>query len=1256
MSDAAQALTPLLTRKLIEFVAVKSVDSGYPIGKGVGYALGTAGMQVFTSVFLNIFFFRAMLTGAQSRAVFSQAIYEKSLRLSGKARLKYTNGLLTNLMSTDAHRIDFALQWVHFAWTFPVTLVICVALVIVNIGAIGLIGFVLLLISFFVVLFVSRRMVRIRKASNVVTDSRVGVMREVLQSMKIIKFYAWEDAYIERIFQVRNKEMHLIKLMLVVRNFLNALFVSVPTLAGLVAFVALKGIGGDLNPATVFSSLSLFNITRIPLMFLPLAAVSGFEAFLAVQRIEDLLGAPEGEHYVEYDANQKPAIRISGGSFIWEKEDEEDSAKDKDNEKKEAEDDSTDETASVYASSAKDAPAPVVEPILAPSSPPQTATEKSDAGSSSPITKDEAAPEQFTGFSNLDLEINEGEFVIVTGSIGSGKSSLLTAIAGGMHRVGGSVTLKEDMVLCGQQWVQNATVEENITFGRPMDREWYEKVIAACSLTRDLEILPAGDQTEVGERGITISGGQKARINLARAAYSNANIVLLDDVLSAVDAHVGRHIVENCINGILKGKTRLLATHQLGMLSYADRVIYLDAAGRIEIGTVDELTTSSEGFRSLLHYSQQQESEEEDASDGEDKEEEHEAKESKPKSDGKLMQAEEKATENIPLHVYMSFFKHGRFIFKYMSLPFLLLTMTISVFLTLFTSVWLSFWTANKFPARSESFYVGLFVMFGVLSAIMSFLLFYIITDLVNRTALRVHVEAVERVLHAPMSFFDTQPLGRVMNRFTKDSDSIDNELSDQARLFLYSMAIIIGTFILTIIYLPWFALSLGGLFFVFLGAAKFYRASARDIKRYESLGRSVVFAHFSESLSGLTTIKSYNDESRFINRSKSAIDKMDAAYYLTLANQRWLALRLDMVGAALGFVSSMLCVTGQFHIDASSVGLVVSSLIQVTGMLSMCVRQLASVENNMNSVERLTYYAEELPQEAPYRIEAAKPSADWPQQGAIEFKQATLRYQPQLPPVLKNLDLSVKGAEKIGICGRTGAGKSTIMVALYRLSELSEGSIEIDGVDISKIGLQDLREKLSIIPQDPVLFKGTVRSNIDPFGKSTDVELWDALRRAWLIESHDIDRVHNGALKTEQVKFHLDQNVDDDGTNFSLGERQLLALARALVRKSNILILDEATSSVDFETDHRIQSTIKNEFSNYTILCIAHRLNTILGYDRILVLDAGEVAEFDDPITLFNKPDGAFRSMCDRSGITLDDVLREQAEREETLRKRTKN
>lgn len=1273
-SDCAQALTPLLSKHLIAFTMERNIarDAGIPmsIGKGVGYALGVSGLTLFNSVFLNQFFYYAMMTGAEVRSVLTHAIYSKALRLSNSARTEFTNGKLTSFVTTDCNRIDFGLVWLHFAWTFPASLAICLVIVLTNIGASGLIGFALLLVCFFVVTGVSRFLAKYRTIVNTITDERVSIMREVLQAMKIIKFYSWEEAYETKIMNVRGAEMKRIRKMLTVRNMINALFVSAPTLAGLVSFVVLERTGGDLNPATVFSSLSSFNIIRMPLMFLPIAAVSGYDAFVAVNRIQELLSASEIQDYVIHDDSMESAVKVTNGSFVWQEKKEADhNDKDKylpSDEKRSSLEITPIESINAHAESLNDVPMnkPDTEKLVLDDDVVSLSDDGSDASHKGTA---------FCGFTNINLEIPRGEFVILTGLIGSGKSSLLSAMAGQMHRTEGSVTLGGKLAFCGQQWVQNATVRENILFGQEFDQEWYDTVIEACSLTRDLQILPAGDETEVGERGITISGGQKARINLARAVYANNDIIFLDDVLSAVDAHVGRHIVEQCLCGLLKDKTRILATHQLSMLGHADRVIYVEAPTTLDIGTVDELKERCEGFNKLLDYAQDEtESEKETEREGEidkhdaeviaieaiekvdsetaqDEAEDAELSKSQTQKSthGKLMVAEERADDAIPLRTYLFFLKFGGGILSYGVLPIIVILVTLATFCQLFTNTWLSFWTGHKFAGRSEDFYIGIFVMFGVLTAILSFGFMAMLTRVVNLTSLRLHEMAVVSVLHAPMSFFDTSPLGRIINRFTKDSDTMDNELSEQARMLLLSFASVVGAFILVIIYLPWFAIALAGLMVLFVVASMFYQGSARELKRLDSLGRSVVFANFSETLTGVPTIRAYpNAPQRFLTKSEDSINNMNSAGFLTIANQRWLAIRLDMVAVALTLVVTMLCVSGQFHISASSVGLVVSSLMQVTGLMVMMVRQLASVENNMNSVERVASYAEDLPQERAFHIPETAPesSSRWPHSGKIEFQNAVMSYQPGLPTVLKDLSISVKSGEKIGICGRTGAGKSTIMVALYRICELTSGSIYIDDIDISTLGLNDLRKHLAIIPQDPVLFQGTVRSNLDPFGTCSDDELLDALRRSWLITPEEFSSIKSGNADFASIKFHLDSVVDDDGANYSLGERQLLALGRALVRKSRILILDEATSSVDFQTDSRIQETIINEFSHCTILCIAHRLNTILGYDRVLVMDSGAVKEFDTPEALMNLPDGQFKAMCDRSNITMEDVMHAKA------------
>jgi ATP-binding cassette subfamily C (CFTR/MRP) protein 1 len=489
--------------------------------------------------------------------------------------------------------------------------------------------------------------------------------------------------------------------------------------------------------------------------------------------------------------------------------------------------------------------------------------------------------------------------------------------------------------------------------------------------------------------------------------------------------------------------------------------------------------------------------------------------------------------------------------------------------------------------------------------------------------------QAITRALRAPMSFFDTTPLGRITNRFSRDVDVMDNNLTDAMRMYFLTLAMILSVFGLIIAYFHWFAIALVPLFVLFVFSAGYYRASAREMKRFESVLRSNVFAKFSEGLSGTACIRAYGLKDRFVVNLRDSIDDMNGAYFLTFANQRWLSTRLDLIGNMLVFVVGILVVTSRFNVSPSISGLVLSYILSIVQMIQFTVRQLAEVENGMNATERLHYYGTALEEEAPlHTIEVRK---SWPESGEIVFNNVQMRYRAGLPLVLNGLSMHVRGGERIGVVGRTGAGKSSIMSTLFRLVELSAGSITIDGLDISTIGLHDLRSRLAIIPQDPTLFKGTIRSNLDPFGEHTDLALWSALRQSDLItDDAQLDDLKPG-------RIHLDGVVEDEGLNFSLGQRQLMALARALVRGSQIIVCDEATSSVDMETDEKIQRTIVTGFKGKTLLCIAHRLKTIINYDRICVMDAGTIAELDTPIALYERG-GIFRSMCDRSGIRRED------------------
>jgi ATP-binding cassette, subfamily C (CFTR/MRP), member 1 len=500
---------------------------------------------------------------------------------------------------------------------------------------------------------------------------------------------------------------------------------------------------------------------------------------------------------------------------------------------------------------------------------------------------------------------------------------------------------------------------------------------------------------------------------------------------------------------------------------------------------------------------------------------------------------------------------------------------------------------------------------------------------------------AVQRILRAPVSFFDTTPLGRIMNRFSKDIDVMDNNLTESIRSAATTVSMLISIIILTIAYYYYFAVALVPLCVFYFVSAAYYRSSALEIKRHESVFRSAAFARFNEAIIGTSTIRAYGMQKAFSKRLTDAIDNMDSAYYLTFANQRWLGVRLDVIGVMFLIVTGMLVVTNQFSVPPSISGLVLSYLVSITQTLLLAVRQVADAQNNMNAVERVHYYTTSVAEEAPAETIGFDLPANWPEHGHISFRDVQMRYREGLPMVLHSLSIDVQAGERLGIVGRTGAGKSSIMVALFRMVELASGSIVIDDVDISSIGLKDLRSRLSIIPQDPTLFRGTVRTNLDPFGQHSDLELWASLRRTHLVDKEEIVEVvdQDGKESRENSRITLESVVEADGANFSLGQRQLMGLARALVRDSRIIVCDEATSSIDFESDVKVQETMAKAFKGKTVLCIAHRLKTIMGYDRVCVIDNGRVAELGAPLELYDGS-GKFRALCEQSQITREEIV----------------
>ncbi|KAI2473757.1 ATP-binding cassette transporter protein YOR1-like protein [Annulohypoxylon bovei var. microspora] len=1264
-SSIFQVMSPFTLRYLIEFAqeAWDASQNGQPppkISAGIGLVIGVTVMQILQSLGVNHFIYNGMMIGGESRAVLISLIFEKSMVLSGRARAGgkevsngtadidqgekekekekekgkenenikteksddskkdtkmdkalitgdgtgWSNGKIVNLMSVDTYRVDQASAMFHLIWTAPISCLITLVVLVINLTYSALAGFALLVIGIPALTRAIRLLFRRRAAINKITDQRVSLTQEILQSVRFVKYFGWEGAFLDRLKDIRAREIHSIQILLAVRNAINAVSMSLPIYASMLSFITYSLTDHGLPAAQVFSSLALFNGLRMPLNLLPLVIGQTVDAWSSLQRIQEFMLSEEQEEDVVLEPEGKHAVEMHDATFTWERTPTQESEKEKEKKGKHG--------------------------------PSQKGTKQphktgNEGGHSEEGTEDTASTlvEEREPFKlqDLNLEIGRNELVAVIGTVGCGKSSLLAALAGDMRKTSGEVVLGASRAFCPQYaWIQNASVRNNILFGKDMDREWYKEVVGACALQPDLDMLPNGDATEIGERGITISGGQKQRLNIARAIYFDADIVLMDDPLSAVDAHVGRHIMDNAIMGLLKDKCRILATHQLWVLNRCDRIIWMDAGKIQAVDTFDNLMANHSGFQQLMETTALEQTQEEEPNQVEDKTAEGEKSKKKKKKAQGLMQAEERAVSSVPWSVYTAYVRASGGI---LNAPLVFIVLLLSQGANIMTSLWLSYWTSDHF-GLTTGVYIGVYAGLGTVQALLMFLfsvLLAVFGTNASRTLLR---EAVTRTLRAPMSFFDTTPLGRITNRFSRDVDVMDNNLSDAMRMYFLTLCMIISVFALIIAFFHYFAIALVPLAILFLLAASYYRASAREVKRYESVLRSVVFAKFGEGLSGVASIRAYGLKERFIEDIRNSIDEMNAAYYLTFSNQRWLSIRLDTIGNLLVFTTGILVVTSRFSVSPSIGGLVLSYILSIVQMLQFTVRQLAEVENGMNAVERLEYYGTQLEEEAPEHTIDVRPT--WPEKGEIIFDNVEMRYRANLPLVLKGLSINVRGGERIGIVGRTGAGKSSIMSTLFRLVEISGGHIYIDGLDISTIGLHDLRSRLAIIPQDPTLFRGTVRSNLDPFSEHSDLDLWSALRKADLIPANA------NFEDKDPSRIHLDSVVEEDGLNFSLGQRQLMALARALVRGSQIIVCDEATSSVDMETDDKIQKTMAVGFRGKTLLCIAHRLRTIVGYDRICVMDAGRIAELDTPINLWAQG-GIFRSMCDRSGIRVEDI-----------------
>ncbi|XP_064806655.1 ATP-binding cassette sub-family C member 3 isoform X2 [Oncorhynchus masou masou] len=1208
LQDLITFVNPQLLKLLISFTKQKGAPTWW------GYALA---FLMFFAAFLQTLilhqhFQYCFVTGMRLRTSIIGAIYRKSLIITNAAKRTSTVGEIVNLMSVDAQRFMDLTTFLNMLWSAPLQIILALYFLWQNLGPSVLAGVavMILLIPLNAAIAVRTRAYQVEQMQY--KDARIKLMNEILNGIKVLKLYAWESSFKEKVLEIRQKELNVLRKTAYLGALSTMAWTSAPFLVALTTFAVYVTVDKNniLDAEKAFVSLSLFNILRFPLNMLPQVISSIVQASVSLKRIQDFLSHDEldPESVDRTNTATDSSVTVVNGKFTWAKQD---------------------------------------PPAL----------------------------------HNINLMVPQGSLLAVVGHVGCGKSSLVSALLGEMEKMEGHISIQGSVAYVPQQaWIQNATLRDNILFGKAYNEHKYRCCLDACALTQDLEVLPGGDLTEIGEKGINLSGGQRQRVSLARALYNEADVYLLDDPLSAVDAHVAKHIFDQVIGpeGALQGKTRILVTHGISFLPQVDNIVVM-VEGRVsEMGSYQELLKQNGAFAEFLrNYSLEDIIEEDEATEALIDEEENfpddalsnhtdmvdnepvvnEAKRQfirqisiisgdleNPKSRSvrkrlcserkhdeslsekklpkveKLIQAETAETGRVKSKV---FWEYAKAVGPLLSL-FICFLYGCQSAASIGANVWLSQWTndaAQNVTQENVSMRVGVYAALGMAQGVLllaNCLLSKAYSML--RAAELMHLHMLQRLLRAPQGFFESTPTGRVLNRFSKDVDIIDSHIPDNIdiwmRTFWYTVNVLIVCSALT----PLFLLVVVPLMVFYWWVQRFYVATSRQLKRLESVSRSPIYSHFSETVTGSSVIRAYCRHDAFVLMSDMKVDENQKSYYPGIVSNRWLGVRIEFIGNCIVLFAALFAVIGKDKLNPGLVGLSVSYALLVTMSLNWMVRMTSDLESNIVAVERVKEYSE-TKTEAPWEVEDKKPSPDWPSQGNVEFSDYSVRYREGLELVLKNLTLSVKGGEKIGIVGRTGAGKSSMTLCLFRLLEAAGGEITIDGVKISEIGLHDLRSKLTIIPQEPVLFSGSLRMNLDPFERYSDGEVWKALELSHL----------NKFVSNQPAKLELE--CSEGGENLSVGQRQLVCLARALLRKTRILILDEATAAIDLETDDLIQSTIRTQFEDCTVFTIAHRLNTIMDYTRVLVLDKGQIAEFDTPTNLLFRR-GVFYGMAKDAGL----------------------
>uniref|UniRef100_A0A8C5LQJ0 ATP-binding cassette sub-family C member 5 n=1 Tax=Leptobrachium leishanense TaxID=445787 RepID=A0A8C5LQJ0_9ANUR len=1177
----------IFIRALLEYAESKESH----LVRGLLLVFGIFGTEFIRSWSFALNWAMNYRTGIRLKGAVLSMAFEKILKL--KESKDVTTGELVNMCSNDGHRLFEVVAIGCVLAAGPLVAVLGLIYTAVFLGPTTLIGSAVFILFYPFMMLAAKMTAYFRRQCIAVTDRRVRIMNEILNCIRFIKMYTWENTFIWNIQAIRNAEKAYLEKAGYVQSVTSGVGPAVVVVASVCTFSVHMALGYDLSAPEAFTVVTVFNSMSSALKIIPLGIKAASEASVSIARFQRLLLMEEIEICSNQSEISGDVVEFKGAFLSW---------KPGKSSKTSCENNKSD--GHKHMSEPKEFPNQ------------ENPHFPNTIGLTEPLCDNHVEYpvfEQPPVLLNVNFTLKKGKLIGICGSVGSGKSSLLLSILGQMTLLKGTVSVAGNIAYVAQQaWIFNASLRENILFGQEYDGEIYKKTLEACSLNPDIKALPAGDLTEIGERGVNLSGGQRQRISLARALYSDRSLVLLDDPLSAVDVYVADELFKAIKTG-MQNRSVLFVTHQLQYLSECDEILFMKNGYIAEQGTHQELMEMKGDYAALFQSMQ----------------------------DGNIINSKVKQfLKNQDVRVRNLSFTH----------PVEITDGGKNEGLTMEagnnednkevilggdhtesnvhsaendgqenTSAIINNSTLPSSSMRDNPqlhFYIHIYVFSMVAALLLRFIRGYVFVKSTIKASTRLHDQLFHKILSSPIRLFDTTPIGRILNRFTKDLDEVDTRLPSQIEQLLQNLIHVMFCLGIISSVFPWFLLSVIPLSILFYTINKAAKILIRELKRLDNISHSPFISHVTSTLHGITTIQAYCKGNDSIHKFQKLLDTNHVPFFLFTCATRWLAVRLDLISITIITLTALCIVLMHGHIPPAYAGLAISYAVQLTGLFQFTVRLATETEARFTSVERINYYIENLDSETPSHRHETSPPSNWPQQGKIRFENVKMRYRENLPLVLKNISFSVEPREKIGIVGRTGSGKSSLCMTLFRLVELEEGLITIDDICISKIGLHNLRKKLSIIPQEPVLFVGSVRSNLDPTSQHTDEEIWKALERTHM------------RGQVEKMETQLFAEVTENGSNFSVGERQLLCMARALLRNSKILLLDEATAAIDNETDALIQKTIEDAFSDCTVLIIAHRLNTVFHCDKILVMDHGVILEYDKPSVLLSNEKSVFHSM----------------------------